>query len=121
MREMLVPYRSHSQNCTTALQFVVTLTLSRTLLLEFQQYERMNALPIGGTTTASVFRTLAQSRRSCRRFQPNRTIPQHVVRDILETTLVRMCGCLCAGVIHRLNLSNDRLWIHTCCIDGWYR
>ena len=50
-------------------------------------------LCISGTDTvmnpAGMFRALAQSRRSCRRFQANTTIPAATVRDILESTLVR--------------------------------
>lgn len=35
----------------------------------------------------TVFRTLAQSRRSVKRFQPNQRIPSHIVKDVLESTL----------------------------------
>lgn len=38
-------------------------------------------------TAAAAFRALARSRYSTRRFQPNRTIPDGIMRDILESTL----------------------------------
>lgn len=39
------------------------------------------------TSSASVFRSIAQARRSTNRFQVGRTIPPETLRDILETTL----------------------------------
>ena len=39
---------------------------------------------------AAAFRALAHSRRSSRRFQPNRKIPDETLRDILETTIVSL-------------------------------
>ncbi len=38
---------------------------------------------------ANAFRKLAHARHSCRRFQPNSPIPNNVLQDMLETTLVR--------------------------------
>jgi len=39
------------------------------------------------TAATTVFRALAQSRRSVKRFQPNQRIPSHIVKDVLESTL----------------------------------
>lgn len=41
------------------------------------------------SSKAAVFRAIAEARRSSRRFQPNRAIPEETLRDILETTMVR--------------------------------
>ena len=41
---------------------------------------------------AAAFRALAQSRRSVRRFEPNKDIPSHVLKDIYETTLTSPSG-----------------------------
>ena len=44
------------------------------------------------SSKAAVFRAIAEARRSSRRFQANRVIPDETLRDILETTMVRhMC------------------------------
>ena len=44
------------------------------------------------SSKAAVFRAIAEARRSSRRFQANRIIPDETLRDILETTMVRhMC------------------------------
>jgi nitroreductase len=40
------------------------------------------------SVTAKAFRAIATSRQSCRRFQPNRTVPQAVLKDIIEVTNV---------------------------------
>ena len=40
-------------------------------------------------TLANAFRNVARSRRSAKRFHPNRTIEGHVLKDVLETSLVR--------------------------------
>ncbi len=39
-------------------------------------------------TTASVFSKIAKARKSCLRFQPNQTIPENSLKDILDVTLV---------------------------------
>lgn len=36
---------------------------------------------------ASIFRSLAQRRKTCRRFQPDRLIPENILKDIFESTL----------------------------------
>jgi hypothetical protein len=41
------------------------------------------------STKAAVFRAIAQSRQSCKRFQPNRLIPEEIVTDVLHSTIVR--------------------------------
>jgi hypothetical protein len=41
------------------------------------------------TSKASIFRAIAHSRKTCRRFQPDRKIPETTLQDILHTTLVR--------------------------------
>jgi hypothetical protein len=38
---------------------------------------------------AAVFRAISESRRSCNRFQPGRTVPREILKDVLETSLVR--------------------------------
>ncbi|KAG7360851.1 nitroreductase [Nitzschia inconspicua] len=38
-------------------------------------------------TKASIFRTIAHSRKTCRRFQPGRIIPQTTLQDILQSTI----------------------------------
>jgi hypothetical protein len=40
------------------------------------------------SVTAKAFRSIATSRQSCRRFQPNRTVPQNIIKDIIEVTNV---------------------------------
>lgn len=40
------------------------------------------------SSAAKVFRSLAEARRSSRRFQPDRRIPNSILSDILESTLV---------------------------------
>lgn len=40
------------------------------------------------TSKASVFRAIAHSRKTCRRFQPGRCIPTSILQDVLQTTLV---------------------------------
>jgi hypothetical protein len=42
---------------------------------------------------AAVFRAISESRRSCNRFQPGRTVPHEILKDVLETSLVRF-ACL---------------------------
>jgi len=48
-------------------------------------------IPFFGITMsnkAAIFRAIAEARRSSRRFQKNRSIPDATLKDILETTLV---------------------------------
>jgi len=40
----------------------------------------------------TAFRTVARSRRSARRFQPGRVIPNPIIKDVLETTLTSPSG-----------------------------
>ena len=40
------------------------------------------------SSKAAIFRAIAEARRSSRRFQTNRPIPDATLKDILETTLV---------------------------------
>ncbi len=35
-----------------------------------------------------IFREIAKARESCHRFQPNTTIPESILEDILDVTLV---------------------------------
>eukprot|EP00934_Nitzschia_sp_Nitz4_P000290 Nitzschia sp. Nitz4//scaffold123_size70294//41234//42096//NITZ4_005930-RA/size70294-augustus-gene-0.61-mRNA-1//1//CDS//3329534491//290//frame0 len=42
---------------------------------------------MSGSAKAAAFRGIAQARRSCRRFLPDRTIPEATLRDTLESTL----------------------------------
>ena len=44
------------------------------------------------STTAAAFRAIAQARRSSRRFQPNRSIPPPILKDILNSTLKSPSG-----------------------------
>lgn len=39
--------------------------------------------------SSEVFRAIAHARHSCRRFNEKKNIPQNVLKDIVETTLVR--------------------------------
>ena len=41
------------------------------------------------SNAAAVFRAIAHGRTTCRRFQPNQTIPRETMKDILESTIVR--------------------------------
>ena len=41
------------------------------------------------TSKASVFRSIVQRRKTCKRFQPGRIIPENVKEDVLRSTLVR--------------------------------
>lgn len=41
---------------------------------------------------ADAFRSLAKSRHSCRRFQPNRPLPKEMLNDMLQTTLTSPSG-----------------------------
>ena len=43
-------------------------------------------------STAAAFRAIAQARRSSRRFQPNRSIPPKVLKDILNSTMTSPSG-----------------------------
>lgn len=38
--------------------------------------------------SATIFRSIAHTRRSCKRFQPHRSIPGETMTDILQSTLV---------------------------------
>ena len=45
------------------------------------------------TTTAvkaAAFRAIAHSRRSAKRFQTDRVIPREILKDILQSTIVRV-------------------------------
>merc|ERR1740139_1033112 len=44
------------------------------------------------SVAANVFRTIARTRRSSRRFEPNRTIPNAVLKDVLESTMTAPSG-----------------------------
>jgi hypothetical protein len=41
------------------------------------------------SSKAAVFRTIAQARRSAKRFQIDREIPAETMTDILQSTIVR--------------------------------
>jgi hypothetical protein len=41
------------------------------------------------TAKASMFRSIVQARKTCRRFQPGRRIPDAVLKDVFESTMVR--------------------------------
>jgi hypothetical protein len=41
------------------------------------------------SSIASTFRSIVQSRKTCRRFQRDRVIPDSVIKDIFQSTLVR--------------------------------
>jgi hypothetical protein len=49
---------------------------------------RLTYISCMNSGTAKAFRAIATSRQSCRRFQPNRIIPQAVLKDIIEVTNV---------------------------------
>ena len=50
------------------------------------------APPLKSSTAASIFRTIAFSRYSARRFQPNKEIPSPILQNILQTTLTSPSG-----------------------------
>jgi hypothetical protein len=41
------------------------------------------------SSIASAFRSIVKSRKTCRRFQRDRVIPDSVMKDIFQSTLVR--------------------------------
>lgn len=43
---------------------------------------------------AAVFRSIAQKRKSCFRFQPERSIEPLVIKDILESTMVSISSLI---------------------------
>ena len=46
---------------------------------------------------STIFRDIAKARKSCHRFQPNLTIPESALKDILDVTLVsilQVCALL---------------------------
>jgi hypothetical protein len=50
------------------------------------------SIPIRYTAVASdvaAFRRIVHKRKSCYRFQPQRTIDAEILKDILESTIVR--------------------------------
>jgi hypothetical protein len=50
-------------------------------------------ITMAAPSKAAVFRAISASRRSCNRFQPGRTVPHEILKDVLETSLVRF-ACL---------------------------
>lgn len=60
-----------------------------------------------GSNAAAVFRSLAHARHTCRRFQPQQTIPQATLRDILDTTLVGKTSW------SLYTTSGSSIWSHT--------
>jgi len=48
--------------------------------------------PLNAPTIAKIFRTIAQSRYSTKRFQPSTSIPSYTLQDILRTTLTSPSG-----------------------------
>jgi hypothetical protein len=54
-----------------------------------------STITMAAPSKAAVFRAISASRRSCNRFQPGRTVPHEILKDVLETSLVRFaCGVL---------------------------
>ena len=41
------------------------------------------------SSKSSIFRSIVQSRKTCRRFEPGRRIPDKIKEDVLNSTLVR--------------------------------
>ena len=56
------------------------------------------------TLAADAFRALANARVSCKRFEPNKVIPDHVMNDILATTMVSGCRQSSVFVYGRMQL-----------------
>jgi hypothetical protein len=48
----------------------------------------LTTIMAAGPSKAAVFRAISEARRSCNRFQPGRTIPHEILKDVLETSLV---------------------------------
>ena len=46
-----------------------------------------------------AFRAVAKARHSCRRFQPGRPLAPAVLKDIIETSLVRMFTLISLEII----------------------
>lgn len=52
------------------------------------------------TAKASIFRSIVQARKTCRRFQPGNRIPDAVLKDVFESTLVSIRSWLKIGQLH---------------------
>ena len=62
------------------------------------------------TSSSSLFKSIVHSRKTCPRFLPEQTIEEPVLKDILETTLVRTgIGVAGAGASHIPNYPDIRL------------
>lgn len=46
------------------------------------------------SSKAAVFRAIAQARRSTKRYQIDREIPAETLKDILQSTIVRIVYCI---------------------------
>lgn len=55
-----------------------------------ESLKRNCTVPNKMSSKASIFRSIVQSRKTCRRFQPGRIIPETVKEDVLRSTLVRI-------------------------------
>ena len=70
------------------------------------------------STNADSFRDIVFSRRSCKRFQPQPTMDEAVLRDILEQTMVRLllfahAGGICVQPIVRRDRLRASIYSHT--------